>query len=151
MALCLTFASKCMKNYTPHCLRATAMNDQGFESRQIMFISGHRCEASLETYNLHLSDEQKRSVSSCFSNVTNPSQNNNRKFANLLCSSPAMSIATTRAPSASLSVVPREEVEGNSTEMPSFDASCNSSVSTTMSSEILDKSVFNHCVFNFKK
>lgn len=118
-------SSKCMNTYTPHCLRATsitAMSDQGFESRQIMYMSGHRCEASLKTYNRHLS-----------------------------CSSSTMSIATTRAPSASLSVVPREEIEGNPTEMPSYDASCNSSVRTTMSSEILAKSVFNHCVFNFNK
>lgn len=103
-------SSKCMNTYTPHCLRATsitAMSDQGFESRQIMYMSGHRCEASLKTYNRHLS-----------------------------CSSSTMSIATTRAPSASLSVVPREEIEGNPTEMPSYDASCNSSVRTTMSSEI---------------
>lgn len=146
-------SSKCMNTYTPHCLRATsitAMSDQGFESRQIMYMSGHRCEASLKTYNRHLSDEQKRSVSSCLSNVTNPNHNN-RKITNLSCSSYNMSIATTRAPSASLSVVPREEIEGNPPEMPSYDASCNSSVRTTMSSEILAKSVLNHCVFNFNK
>lgn len=65
-------SSKCMNTYTPYCLRATsvtAMSDQEFKSRQIMDMSGHRCEASLKTYNRYLSDEQKRS---CLSNVTNP-------------------------------------------------------------------------------
>lgn len=45
-------SAKCQNSYTPHCLRATAisaMNDAGFEARQIMFMSGHRSEASLKS------------------------------------------------------------------------------------------------------
>ena len=44
---------KLSKSYPPHCLRATAvqaMNDRGFSSRHIMFMSGYRCEASLKSY-----------------------------------------------------------------------------------------------------
>jgi hypothetical protein len=68
-------SSQCIKAYTPYCLRATAitaMSDAGFQSRQIMFMSGHRCEASLKTYNRNLTSQQKHSVSSCLSTVTNP-------------------------------------------------------------------------------
>lgn len=62
-------SSKYMNTCTPHCLRATsitAMSDQEFVSRQKMYMSGHRYEASYKTYNLHLSDEQKRSVHVCW-------------------------------------------------------------------------------------
>lgn len=47
-------AAGCSKRYTPHCLRATVMqamsDDAGIETRQIMFMSGHRNEASMKTY-----------------------------------------------------------------------------------------------------
>ena len=36
--------AKCAKTCTPHCLRATAittMSDEGFEARQVMYMSGH--------------------------------------------------------------------------------------------------------------
>lgn len=42
--------AKCQIIYIPHCLRATAIssnNDAGFQARHIMFMSGHRCKASL--------------------------------------------------------------------------------------------------------
>ena len=43
-------SSKLSKSYTPHCLRATAiqaMNDRGFSSRHITYMSGHCCERPL--------------------------------------------------------------------------------------------------------
>ena len=48
----------------------TAMSDAGFQSRQIIFMSGHRSEM-LKTYN-RKSSQQKRSLSSCLSTITNP-------------------------------------------------------------------------------
>ena len=68
-------SAKCSGIYTPHCLRATAitaMSEAGFEARQIMFMSGHRSESSLSSYNRTLSNEQKLSVSSCLSSITHP-------------------------------------------------------------------------------
>lgn len=65
------------KWYTPHCLRATAiqaMNDSGFESRHIMFMSGHRSEASLKSYSRNPSSDQKRALSTALSNVVLPNQ-----------------------------------------------------------------------------
>lgn len=68
------------KIYTPHCLRATAiqaMNDSGFSSRHIMFMSGHRSADSLKPYNRNPSGTQKKALSSTLSNVMQP----NRKEA----------------------------------------------------------------------
>ncbi|XP_062590519.1 uncharacterized protein LOC134252097 [Saccostrea cucullata] len=51
------------KIYTPHCLRATAMqhmNNAGHETRHIMFMSGHRNESSIRSYNRHCSTQQKK-------------------------------------------------------------------------------------------
>ena len=67
-------ASKCAARYTAHCLRATAitkMNDAGFEARHIMFMSGHRNESSIRSYNRNLSSEQKQRLSKSLSVMTN--------------------------------------------------------------------------------
>ena len=58
--------------YTPHCLRATAiqaMNDSRFSSRHTMFMSGHRCEASHNPYSRNPSVNQKKALSSTLTNV----------------------------------------------------------------------------------
>lgn len=64
--------SGCSKRYTSHCLRATAiqaMSDEGFKTRQIMYMSGHRNEASIRSYNKDYSSDQKQSISSDLSSV----------------------------------------------------------------------------------
>ena len=142
-------SAKCAKTYTPHCLRATAitaMSDGGFEARQIMYMSGHRCEGSLKTYNRELSNDQKKSMSSCLSLLTHPKS---RKT-----SLPSPASTTYTASSASLSVSPREHRESHVFDVsnfthPAIDSS--SSARAMMSSDFLSKSVFNHCVFNFSK
>lgn len=58
---------KCQISYTLNCLRATAIsfiNDAGFQARHIMFMSRHRCKASLKTYNRNMSADRKRKTSS---------------------------------------------------------------------------------------
>ena len=58
--------AKCSKIYTAHCLRATAiqtMNDAGHEHRNIMFMTGHKNEVSIRSYNRHCSVQQKKSPS----------------------------------------------------------------------------------------
>jgi hypothetical protein len=62
----ISLAAKLDKKYTAHCLRATAiqhMNDAGFEARHIMFMSGHKSEASIRSYNRSCSNRQKRQIS----------------------------------------------------------------------------------------
>lgn len=59
-------------NYTPHCLRATAityLSDLGYESRHIMFMSNHKSESSLKSYNRSMSSNQKKTMSSTLSTM----------------------------------------------------------------------------------
>lgn len=60
----------CSKRYTAHCLRATtiqAMSDAGIETRQIMYMSGHRNESSVRSYSRDCSTSQKHVLSSILS------------------------------------------------------------------------------------
>ena len=64
--------AKCSKIYTAHCLRTTAiqaMNDAGHELRHIMFMTGHKNEASIRRYNRHCSVQQKKSLGTTLSRV----------------------------------------------------------------------------------
>jgi hypothetical protein len=66
--------TKCSKVYTAHCLHATsiqAMNDVGHELRHIMFMTGHKNEASIRSYNRHCSVQQKKLLSSTLSRNSN--------------------------------------------------------------------------------
>ena len=52
--------------YTNHSIRATTitqLSKAGFQSREIMRVSGHRCESSLRHYNADNSEQQKRQIS----------------------------------------------------------------------------------------
>ncbi|XP_021348216.1 uncharacterized protein LOC110447090 isoform X2 [Mizuhopecten yessoensis] len=63
-------AAKIDKKYTPHCLRAKAiqlLNDQGYEARHIMYMSDHRCE-----YNRNVANHQKKALSSSLSAIVQP-------------------------------------------------------------------------------
>jgi len=58
--------AKTCSSYTAHSLRATAkhqLSKLGMEARHIMFMSGHRYEASLRTYTREPSNGQKRMMS----------------------------------------------------------------------------------------
>ena len=69
--------ANCSQKYTAHCIRATsiqAMNDAGFEARQIMFMTGHRNEASIRSYNRDCSTHQKKSISTTLSAVASGNQ-----------------------------------------------------------------------------
>ena len=65
--------------YTPHCVRATAihaLSETGVETRHIMYLSGHRNEASIRSYSRSSSACQKRQISSLLSGrdpLTTPS------------------------------------------------------------------------------
>ncbi|CAG2246888.1 KCTD1_15 [Mytilus edulis] len=54
------------KVYTNHCVRATTINvlaHSGVSDREIMKITGHKCERSLNSYHSDSSDKQKRDYS----------------------------------------------------------------------------------------
>ena len=134
-------SAKCSGIYTPHCLRATAitaMSEAGFEARQIMFMSGHRSESSLSSYNRTLSNEQKLSVSSCLSSITHPNSEKQLTSSNVS--------NTVTCKEQENAIVPLQ----TSAEMLSVDFLNSPSINSLRSSEFLSKSVFNNCVFNFK-
>ncbi|XP_062570216.1 uncharacterized protein LOC134232271 [Saccostrea cucullata] len=67
------------QRYTAHNLRATAiqtMNDAGFEARHIMYMSGHRNEASIRSYCRELSSDQKQVASATLSTITEAENEN---------------------------------------------------------------------------
>lgn len=60
--------------YTAHCLRATAtqaLDDAGCEIRHIMFMTGHRNEASVRSYSRGTTEEQKYKMSRILTNLSN--------------------------------------------------------------------------------
>lgn len=62
------------KKYTAHCLRATAiqgMNDLGFEARHIMFLSDHKSESAIRSYNRSCSTAQRKTFSTALSAIAN--------------------------------------------------------------------------------
>lgn len=53
----------CSRLYTPHCLRATAIQEMhavGYEIRHIMHMSGHKSEGSVRSYNRDCSSTKKK-------------------------------------------------------------------------------------------
>jgi hypothetical protein len=59
------------KMYTNHCLRATTiplLDENGFEARHIMSISGHKSESSIRSYS-RIDNVKKRRMSSTLSNI----------------------------------------------------------------------------------
>lgn len=79
-------SAECQNSYTPHFLRATAissMNDAGSQARHIMFMSGHRFQASMKTYNRNISVDQKRKASSGLATISNPNHDNTNKLDTL--------------------------------------------------------------------
>ncbi|CAC5384088.1 unnamed protein product [Mytilus coruscus] len=58
--------AKLSKIYTNHCVRATTvtvLSHVGVSNREIMKITGHKCESSLDSYNADSSEAQKRKYS----------------------------------------------------------------------------------------
>ncbi|WAR06039.1 hypothetical protein MAR_021408, partial [Mya arenaria] len=61
----------CLRKYTNHCIRATAitaLSHAGFKARHIMTISGHRNESSVRSYVTDTTPQQKRVMSGTLSN-----------------------------------------------------------------------------------
>ena len=59
-------------SYSNHCLRATAvtaLDDAGYEARDIMTVSGHRSESSIRSYS-RTSEDNKKKMSATLSSLT---------------------------------------------------------------------------------
>lgn len=56
------------------------MNDAGSQAWHIMFMSGHRCKASLNTYNRNMTVDQKRKPGYVLAmTINNPDHNTTKK------------------------------------------------------------------------
>ena len=129
------------KHYTAHCLRATAiqhLNDVGYQARHILFMSSHKNESSLRSYNRAVSTSQKKSLSSTLSAMTNevvhdPTVEETRAIVPMPCE------ATYRADN------PSDPATVTNT-MVSINAT---SIATTPS--FFGNSSFTNCTFSFSK
>ena len=68
------------EKYTNHCVKATCitvLSESGFEARQIVTVSGHRNEQSVQNYVCDTSTAQKRSMSASLSSFTTNSLEQN--------------------------------------------------------------------------
>ena len=74
------------KSYTNHSIRATVVTtlaDNGIEARQIMNVTGHKCESSLRSSNNDNSVAQKRNISSILAaDNSSSSENKNQATSN---------------------------------------------------------------------
>ena len=140
----------CSMKYTAHCLRATAiqaMNDAGYESRHIMFMSGHRNEGSLRSYSRRMSTTQKRLLSSTLSTVASGSAPSAESSdPNLICTPlPCRAIV----PLSTSSDVPDQRIEPMSPRNHTISSS--SVTSSFQSSGFLTNCSFSNCNFTFNK
>lgn len=126
--------SGCLKLYTAHCLRATAiqaMNDAGFELRHIMYMSGHKNESSVRSYNRDCSTNQKESLSDTLSSISSGKAVTQSK-TNILTPSDSCSVS-------------QNLVAASDRNIPMALSSNN-----IMSSGFISNSSFNNCVFQFQ-
>ena len=68
----LSKEAKLDKHYMNHCVRATCvtlLDDQGFEARHIMSVSGHKKVESIQSYSTKTSDVKKRQMSESLASV----------------------------------------------------------------------------------
>ena len=74
------------KIYTNHSVRATTVNlltHCGVPDKEIMHITGHKCEANLSFYNADLSDNQKKRYSAILQGVDSNESDVNNTVATL--------------------------------------------------------------------
>lgn len=106
------------------------MSDEGFKTRQIMYMSGHRNEASIRSYNKDYSSDQKQSISSDLSSVAS-GQNH-----------AVMSVETrSNLPRLELTSVP-------SVNPPNQSMGVSNSLMSSIQSGMLTNSTFTNCSIN---
>ncbi|KAK3102382.1 hypothetical protein FSP39_010963 [Pinctada imbricata] len=145
------------KRYTSHSLRATAiqcLNDAGMEARHIMYMSGHRNESSIRSYNRNVSSGQKRALSSTLSTLTSATETM-QDLPDLRPSGTTNnSMAIVSRPQNSTASLDRIEVnETNSAPSVSTMASIVSNTMNVSSGfpSYFSNSTFSGCTFNFSK
>ncbi|XP_069105073.1 uncharacterized protein [Argopecten irradians] len=147
------------KKYTAHCLRATsihAMSESDFSTRSIMFMSGHRNEASIRSYSRSFSSDQKKALSTTLSTlaqgndlgphatVTRPSSTVSRP------SSTVSHPSSTVAHSPEISPTPLNQLSHVSMSDTISHQTFANSNSSSFTAGFLSHSVFHGCNFTFQ-
>jgi hypothetical protein len=135
-------AANVLNHYTPHCVRATAiqlLNDEGYEARQIMYMSDHKCESSSRSYNNTFSTAQKRSLSSSLSAIIHAGQ--------------AVQPTAFRAPAALAGTTEhaqtaQHEVVSSSQRLPPATISVNATKNITETPGFFSNASFSGCTIN---
>ena len=94
------------KVYTNHCIRATTvtkLNEQGFEARDIMATTGHKCESSIRSYATKCPTTKRRQMSDALSSTLHKKKT---------------STPTATVTKADLPVQPQPEVKKENNENP---------------------------------
>ncbi|XP_069129354.1 uncharacterized protein [Argopecten irradians] len=137
----------CSQRYTAHSLRATtiqAMSDAGWETRQIMYMSGHRNEASVRSYSRNMATHQKQAISSTLSALI--SGGSETSHTAIPFDVPSRSaVNSSRVPSTTCTVVAMPS-QSAQTGIESFSQS---TVMSSVSSGMLTNSSFSNCSLNF--
>ena len=141
------------------------MNDVGHELRHIMFMTGHKNEASIRSYNRHCSVQQKKLLSSTLSRIAmgeDMSSNDQlQKKENVVVPTDSRAIAHSNIPTLpSSSSQQRDTIAPlqkptlpSSMQIPSIEIGMSrqdntSNVLNNASTGILSNSAFSNCVFN---
>ncbi|XP_070549671.1 uncharacterized protein [Ptychodera flava] len=106
--------AQCSRIYTNHCLRArtvTTLDDEGFEARHIMSISGHKSETSIRQY-ARVGEEKKREMSKVLSSKIQGSPSTSEEY-------PPLQIAPTPG-SPILTPSQEDHILGDLTNSPLF-------------------------------
>ncbi|XP_033753923.1 uncharacterized protein LOC117337183 [Pecten maximus] len=140
-------AAKVVKKYTPHCLRATAiqfLNDEGYEARHIMYMSDHKCESSLRSYNRNVATHQKKSLSSSLSAIIQPKA----KLGEVSQSDELSAVAAVRTVS-----LPVQNSSASSALVPSNNCLSQVSVRSThnFTPGFFANSTFSGCIININR
>lgn len=134
-------ASRVETMYTPHCLRATAiqhLNDEGYEARHIMFMSNHKNESSLRSYNRTVSTFQKKSLSTSLAAITHPHVDDRSNLT--------VDIPTSEPISSTRQMNNNPQNENIVVKIPS---TCINQHSNTYTPSFFGNSTFTSCTFNF--
>ena len=132
--------------FTAHSLRATAitaLNDAGVELRHIMYMSGHRNESSIRSYNRGCSNIQKRQMSDVLQAKFVPASKSTVSSPNSSeCTEQNQAVATQDP-----------QIRLPSSESPSLSTTVNNSMTSLnynfpLSPGFFPRGIFNNCNFN---
>ncbi|XP_069120795.1 uncharacterized protein [Argopecten irradians] len=150
-------AAQLSTKYTAHCLRATAidaLNNHGFEARHIMYMSGHKTESAIRSYNRSCTSEQRQALSKTLSSVacTASRPSNTRVDSSAPANTPSISSEDIPSNTEPNTVArPISDSHAASSDVIAQSQMSISNSASYLNSGLLTNGVFHGCTFNFGK